>query len=210
MIKIKIIIIFLLLPVLAYTQLDSSSFIIRLNGGYADIDLSNGVASLGGVASNTSSWNAGFSLGLVVNKKWEVGLGFDYMKQKTTAESLISVPTLSTMWYAYQITDTKISLFAGKFYLSGYWRLFNYLYFSPVFSTSIGKAKGFQKTLTGVDEYYYNSDSFIIFQGQKFGINRLDRNKRGKNLPTITHLRTSLSMSSHMRCLYQTRIRKNL
>ena len=142
MIKIKIIIVFLLLPVLAYTQLDSSSVIIRLNGGYADIDLSNGVASLGGVASNTSSWNVGFSLGLVVNKKWEVGLGFDYMKQKTTAESQISIPT---MFLSYQETDTKVNIYMGKLYLSGYWRLFNRFYFNPIFSTNIGKAAGFQK-----------------------------------------------------------------
>ena len=145
MIKYIFFALFLLFPLLACAQKDSSSVIIRFNGGYADTGSSNGVASLGSTASNSRDWNVGLTVGLPVGKRWEVGLGFEYWKQRTIAESTIYFPNQSLYM---QFTETDVNLIIGKAYISGHWKLFNRLYFSPILSMGIGKAKGTQSDQT--------------------------------------------------------------
>jgi len=128
---------FLLFPLFAHAQMDSSRLIIRFNGGYADTGSSNGVASLSTLTSNTSAWNVGLVVGLPLGKRWEAGIGLEYMKQKTAAESQIHLPE---QYLAWQKTDTDIKLIIGKLYISGRWQMFNRLYFTPILSTGIGKA----------------------------------------------------------------------
>ena len=136
---------FLLFPSLAYAQKDSSSVIIRFNGGYADTGSSNGVASLGSTASNSRDWNVGLTVGLPVGKRWEVGLGFEYWKQRTIAESTIYFPNQSLHM---QFTETDVNLIIGKAYAAGRWKLFSQLYFNPMLLVGIGKAKGTQSYQT--------------------------------------------------------------
>jgi len=138
---------FLLFPLFAYAQMDSSRFIIRFNGGYADTGSSNGVASLGALASNTGAWNVGLAVGLPLGKHWEAGIGFEYWKQKTEALSEIYLPK---QWLAMQSTETDMKLIIGKLYLAGRCKLFSQLYFSPIFSTGIGKATSTQTSFTAV------------------------------------------------------------
>ena len=141
---------FLLIPILVNAQRDSSSLIFRFNGGYADISSSNGAFSLGASASNTRDWNVALSVGIPVGKRWEVGLGFEYIKQKTVSESIIDMPI---QWSAYQITETDVNLFIGKIYMAGHWQLFKRLYFNPILSAGIGKAKGTQIGATRTASY---------------------------------------------------------
>jgi len=128
----------LLFPLFVYAQPDSSKLTIRINGGYTDTGSSNGVASLGASASNTSAWNIGLTVGLPFGKRWEAGVGFEYWKQKTAAFSQIYLPK---QWMAEEYTETNMSLILGKLYLTGRWQLFNRLYFTPMLSIDIGKAK---------------------------------------------------------------------
>ena len=142
---------FLLFSSLAYAQKDSSSVIIRFNGGYADTGSSNGVASLGSTVSNSRDWNVGLTLGLPVGKRWEVGLGFEYWKQKTVALYSIYLPK---QWAAMELAETKMNIFIGKVYVAGRWQLFNHLYFNPMLSVGIGKATGTQKSHTAVTKIF--------------------------------------------------------
>jgi len=146
---------FLLFPLFVHAQPDSSRFIIRFNGGYADTGSSNGVASLGALASNTGAWNVGLAVGLPLGKHWEAGIGFEYWKQKTIAQSEIYLPL---QWQAMQQTETDMKLIVGKLYMAGRWQLFSRLYFTPIFSTGIGKATEIQMINTYVAEYmsYFN------------------------------------------------------
>ena len=166
--KNKFFVLFLLFPLFAHAQRDSSSTILRFNGGYADIGTSNGVASLGASASNTRDWNVGLSVGFPVEKNIEAGFGFEYRKQKIATTSQIFIPPreqmLPSRFGAIQFTDTDMNLIIGKAYLIRYWRLFNRLYFNPMLSIGIGKVTGTQKTNTlhvppnePFFRYYYES-----------------------------------------------------
>ena len=149
---------FLLFPLFAHAQMDSSRLIIRFNGGYADTGSSNGVASLSTLTSNTSAWNVGLVVGLPLGKRWEAGIGLEYMKQKTAAESQIHLPE---QYLAQQSTDTDMKLIIGKFYMTGRWQLFNRLYFTPILSTGIGKVIVTQEVKTRRILY----DSSLFEQG---------------------------------------------
>ena len=153
--------VFLLLPLLAFAQPDSCSFIIRFDGSYADTPASNGVSSLGASASNTREWNVGFTIGLPVGKHWEVGLGFEYVRMVSKAQSEIYLPN---QWAAAQWTETKTNLFMGGIYAAGRWKLFNRCYFNPMFTVGIGKAKGVQLTKTAVKNIF-PSDIITILPG---------------------------------------------
>ena len=161
---------FLLFPLLAFAQPDSSSVVLRFSGGYADTGSSNGVASLGATSSNTRDWNVRLTVGLPVGKCWEVGLGFEYLKQKTTAESKIY---LQKQWLAIERTETVMNLFIGKVYMAGHWRILNRLYFNPMLYLGIGKAKGTQKSDKAVREMVYIEPGTIIDIGPPSQINGL-------------------------------------
>jgi len=145
MFKNTIFVLFFLFSSLVNAQSDSSFLFIRLNVGYADISSSNGAASLGASASNISDWNIGLSVGIPVGKRLEAGLGFEYTKQNVENVSIISVPLY---FDSMELTETNANLFIGKAYLVGHWRIFNRLYFNPMFSFGVGKAKGKQKIVT--------------------------------------------------------------
>ena len=137
MIRNRLLWLFLLFSSLVCAQPDSSKLIIRINGGYADTGSSNGVASLGSNVSDSRNWNVGLTVGLPFGKRWEAGVGFEYWKQKTETISEIFV---RTQWDAIQSTKTDVKLIIGKFYMAGQWKLFDQLYFNPMFSIGIGKA----------------------------------------------------------------------
>ena len=150
----------LLFPLFAYAQPDSSKLIIRFNGGYADTGSSNGVSSLGSVASNSRDWNVGLSVGLPVGKRWEVGFGFEFWKQKTIAQATIDLPK---QWIAMEMTETDMNIIVGKVYLAGHWRIFNRLYFNPMLSLGIGKAKSVLESFKLVREPI-NIDDIPVLQ----------------------------------------------
>ena len=156
----KIFILLLLFPLLAYAQPDSSKLIIRFNGGYADTGSSNGVASLGASESNSRNWNVGLTVGFPFGKRWEAGVGFEYWKQKTIAKSTMYLPK---QWSAMEVTETNLNLIVVKVYMSGYWRIFNRLYFNPMFSVGIGRAKGTLESFKAVREDI-TIDDFLVLQ----------------------------------------------
>ena len=158
----KSLVMLLMIPVLAYAQPDSSSFILHFSGGYADLGTSNGVSSLGSVISNANNWNVGLTVGLPIGKKWAAGIGFEYLKQKNTTLSEIYIPK---EWYAIQETETKINLIIGKVYLAGYWRLVNNLYFNPIFSSNVGKANSAQVSMKFVTKDYSSlPNEFVLIE----------------------------------------------
>ena len=141
---------FLLFPLFAYAQPDSSKLIIRFNGGYADTGSSNGVASLGAFESNIRDWNVGLTVGFLFGKRWEAGIGFEYLKQKGTSTSTIFFPN---HWTAI----------VGKAYLAGHWRMSNRLYFNPMLSLGIGKVKSGSEVLNFLGfESDFSYDYFAI------------------------------------------------
>jgi len=159
MIKYIFFALFLLFPLLACAQKDSSSVIIRFNGGYADTGSSNGVATLGSTASNSRDWNVGLTVGLPVGKRWEVGLGFEYWKQKTIAQSTIYLPK---QWIAREMTETDMNIIIGKAYVTRRWQLLSRLYFHPMISVGIGKAKGILVSFKAVREEININDGFEL------------------------------------------------
>jgi len=148
-----------LIPLLAYAQPDSSQVIIRFNGGYTDLGLHNGVFSLGAVTAKNTEWNLGLSVGLTFGKNYEAGVGFEYIKQKIDAFSEVSIPIQNLeLTYTIQGTLTDLNFFIGKVYLSKNWRIINKLYFSTIFSASVGKATGTQEVYTFKGIFKYQSE----------------------------------------------------
>ena len=152
MIKYIFFALFLLFPLLACAQKDSSSIIIRFNGGYADTGSSNWVTSLGASTYTTRDWNVSLSVGLPFGERWEAGVGFEFGRMKTVANSSMYLPK---QWMAMEVAETKINLFIGKAYVAGRWKLFSRLYFNPVLSVGIGKATGTQVSQTAVQQVFY-------------------------------------------------------
>lgn len=148
---------YLFFPLLMHAQSDSVAFFLRFTGGYADVGSSNGVSSLGAVAGNTRSWNAGLTMGFSLSKHWEAGFGFEYQKQKSETESRLFVPK---QLMGLQLTQTDINLVIGRAYLAGCWHLFSRLYFNPILSVGVGKATGTQTNLTATTNIQAD-DSFV-------------------------------------------------
>jgi len=136
---------FLLFPLFAHAQMDSSRFIVRFNGGYADTGSSNGVATSNALTTNNSSWNVGLTIGLPFGKRWEAGVGFEYWKQKTETVSTVNV---LSQWDKMQTTKTDMKVIIGKAYVAGRWKLSSKLYFNPILSVGIGKIKSTQAAKT--------------------------------------------------------------
>jgi hypothetical protein len=128
------------IPVLA--QSDSSKVAIRLVGGYNDVTTSNGVASMGAVNSTTAAWNLGLSVGVRIDKNWEIGLGAEYQKQNQATSSILHIPE---QWIAFEETDTKAHILMGKLYAAYYWKLVHRLYFNPKVELAYGELSGKQE-----------------------------------------------------------------
>ncbi|MDR1171008.1 MAG: hypothetical protein LBL24_00990 [Bacteroidales bacterium] len=147
-----------LLPAVLCAQPDSSKFCIRLNGGYADVGSSNGLSSLGAVSSSNRQWEISLAAGYVIDKHWEIGLGFNYRKQKINALAEFDFPIPDQLWLepdqqqwlemlGMEFTETKMHLTTFDLYAIRNWRLFSRLYFTPKLTFRIGKAKGTQESV---------------------------------------------------------------
>ncbi|MCL2073536.1 MAG: outer membrane beta-barrel protein [Marinilabiliaceae bacterium] len=146
---------FLIIPVFTHAQPDSSKIIIRFSGGYSDNALSNGVTSIGAVNANITDWNLGLKIGTLVGKNIEIGLGIDYLKQQSEAQSQILIRDYR---WIYEYTTTDAHLVVGKAYLSYRWQILNRFYFNPIFSIDIGKTKGEQVIFTALSDETFSSE----------------------------------------------------
>jgi hypothetical protein len=144
----KILLFFVLYPVCIFAQMDNAKVLIKLTGGYNDFGTSNGVASLGAVNAENTAWNIGLSVGTLLGKHWEAGIGAGYEKAESTALSEMLLLQSANA----QLTRTNAHIWMGKVYVAGYWRLFNQLYFHPNFSLTYGKGKGERSDQTA---YYH-------------------------------------------------------
>ena len=135
----------LLCSIPVFAQPDSSKVAIRLVGGYNDATTSNGVASMGAVTSAMKACNLGLSVGVRIDKNWEVGLGAEYQKQKQATTSSMYIPE---QWIALEETNTKAHILMGKLYAAYYWKLVHRLYFNPKIELAYGELKGKQEGLT--------------------------------------------------------------
>ncbi|MDR2914055.1 MAG: outer membrane beta-barrel protein [Tannerella sp.] len=169
----KFLLLLLLFPLTVAAQPDSSRFNIRLNGGYADIASSNGVSSLGAVSSNSRQWEVSLSAGYIIDKHWEIGLGFSYQKQKTRAQSTVNIPIdpywlgqeyagTGTYWLGVEQTEANVHLTTFDIYTAGYWRLFNRFYFTPKLTFRIGGAKGTQESVLATATEYQINDFYVL------------------------------------------------
>lgn len=145
----------LLFPLFAVAQPDSCNIVLRFGGGYADTGTSNGAVSITG----TRNWNLGLNVGLPLGKHWEAGIGFEYQRQRTSTLSELYIPK---HYLVQQTAETKINLTIGKVYAAGHWQLFKRIYFNPVISTGIGKAKGRQTSYVAARPYIGYPDELIL------------------------------------------------
>jgi hypothetical protein len=96
----------------------------------------------------------------VIGKRWEVGLGFGYRKQKASILSQLYFPTQGAQWLGVEATETNVRLITFDAYTIRYWRLFSRLYFTPKLIFSIGGAKETQETNMATDSYITLTDIY--------------------------------------------------
>ncbi|GHT42266.1 hypothetical protein AGMMS49965_13430 [Bacteroidia bacterium] len=114
---------------------------MQFRAGYADQATSSG-ASINAAALQSSSWNAGLTLGAAINKNWELGVGVEYQHQKMNTLLQLYLPINDEqIAVAIQQTETKISLPLFSLYSAYYIHLSNRLYLTPRLDVRYGQAK---------------------------------------------------------------------
>ncbi len=134
------------IPVAAIAQKkDTFNLVIRTTGGYTDVVTSTETGVMHEDAIKTSTGVIDFSTGLLINKRFEIGVEVEYLNQKTVSGSFLYLPD---EFYANERTESNVKMFLGKIYAANHWQLWGRLYFAPKLALGIGKANGTIKSHT--------------------------------------------------------------
>jgi len=131
---------FLLVSFYSYAQMCDSCFVFRLDGAYNESTTNN---ALSYNYNGAKSKNGGVFLSVGrVFKRWGIGAGFEYNRNKTEAIAQFYKPSETTATLLAEDRTVTLNMYGGALYVTHYLPVWRNLYFTPGFYVSYGVIKG--------------------------------------------------------------------